>query len=166
MPVWEMVRNASVCTRLNLIAKAAILARTRVLVVEGHADEALLDTYEKERIPLGDRNALLFIRVEQGLIRMTLDYEHARPRQDCRLCDEVQARADAGVPHHLPNRHCLPGKPAVENVAGPAWRRAARGRSFSVVAAQVPGERPGRRPVPEARRHALQPDRHRAACAP
>src|SRR6267378_680331 len=127
------------------------LAWKLALVVEGHADAALLD---RSGFHAGGLRQLA-----RGA------FPHAHPREDRGLCDDFRAAEADRVPDHLPDRHSLPGKPAVENVAGRARRRAARGRSFSVVAAQVPGERPGRGPVPETRRHALQLDRGRTARA-
>ena len=54
-------------------------------------------------------------------------------------------------------------EPAVANAGRLAARRAAGGRPVPVAAARVRGRRPARGPVREARRHALQPARHRPA---
>ena len=131
--------------------------------------EALLDSYEDERIPVArrllnttDRAFRLVVSDNwlAGLFR-TQDTRQDRgvrdePRSGSRRWRFAPSRRPASTTARARCRNRCDGLPA----GAPQ-----RGRPLPVAAAQAAAGRPGRGPVPETRRHAIQSDRDRAACA-
>ena len=138
------------------------------LVVKRHADAALLDSYEQERLPVAQR----LLRTTDRIFTLLVSDSWVAGLFRTRILAKVVARAmtvervrNARVPHHLADRHPLSKGSAVADAGEPSGRRTGGGRPLPVAAPQAAAEWSGRRPVPEARRHALQPAGDRAAGA-
>ncbi len=136
-PVGAQGMNTGLQDAYNLAWKLA-------LVVKGRADGALLDVLRGRARPgrataaEHDRPGVQAGRIRQSARRLAA---HQDPRPDRRVRDEPRTDTEVRVSRRLPDRHPLPEEPPVAISGGPARKRAARGRSLPVAAAQVPGER-------------------------
>ncbi len=160
-PVGAQGMNTGLQDAYNLAWKLA-------LVVEGRADAALLDSYEEERIPVARRllnttdRAFRLVVSDSWLAGLLRTKILARIAAFAMSRERIQRFAfrvvsQIGIQYRK--------SPLSKSLEGLPDKRAARGRSLPVAAAQVAGGRPGRGSVREARRHALQPDRDRTAFA-
>ena len=133
------------------------------------AQAALLDSYEQERLPVARRLLNTTDRAFRLVVSDSWLAGLLRTKVLARIAAFAMRRQrdpEVRVPHRLPDRHPLPRQRPVAIAAGCAGQRAARRRSLPLAAIAARGERPHRGPVPAARRHALQPPRHRPAAAP
>ena len=131
------------------------LAWKLALVVQGRADAALLDTYEQERIPVARRLLETTDRAFQAVVS-----EGWLPRL---LRTTVIARVAATAMKLAPVRRfafrtisqigiSYPQSALSQTLPGLPKGAPGAGERFPVAA-----DRPGQRPLPDARRHALQP---------
>ena len=160
-PVGAQGMNTGLQDAYNLAWKLA-------LVVEGRADAALLDSYEEERIPVArrllnttDRAFRLVVSDSwlAGLLRTKILARVAAFAMSRERIQRFAFRVVSQIGIHYRK------SPLSKSLDGLPDTRAARGRSLPVAAAQVSAGRPDRGSVPETRRHAIQPDRDRAAFA-
>ena len=161
-PVGAQGMNTGLQDAYNLAWKLA-------LVVKGRADAALLDSYEDERMPVAQR--LLEHhrpRVQAGRLgqlarRPAAHEDHWRGSRRsrcassaCRSSRSARSRRPASTTARARCRRSLAGLPDSAPQAGDR---------FPWLRLKLGAERPGRGPVPETRRYALQPARVRPAVA-
>ena len=88
------------------------------LVVKGEAEEALVDSYEEERLPVAQQPAENHRpRLQVGGLRWLVCRiaADANPRADRRICNEHHANSKVCVQYHFADRHKLPGEFIVAN---------------------------------------------------
>ncbi len=125
-PVGAQGMNTGLQDAYNLAWKLA-------LVIEGEAGDTLLDSYEAERLPVARR---LLETTDRGFRLVVSDAALRRPAAHPRagplrrLRDGARARAAAGVPHRVADRHPLPRRAAGDLAGRPAVRGAAAGDRF------------------------------------
>ena len=132
-PVGAQGMNTGLQDAYNLGWKLA-------LVVKGQASDALLGTYEDERIPVARR---LLNTTDRAFKLVVADNWLAglfRTKILARIAAFALSRKaiqECGLPHRLADRDKLPEKPALEITAALACRRASGRRPLSVAAAPV-----------------------------
>ena len=142
------------------------LAWKLALVISDRADQSLLDTYEAERRPfaqqlLATTDRAFRVVVSDGWLAGMLRTQVVPRVAAIAMRRKQVQRAAFRTISQIGIRYR--SEPAFAHARGREQEGAAGRRSVSVAAAQV--SRAGRagRPVPAHGRHALQPDRHRAA---
>ena len=136
-PVGAQGMNTGLQDAYNLAWKLA-------LVVKGQADAALLDTYEAERMPVAQR----LLRTTDRAFKLVVSDSWVAGLFRTQIIARIvafamtqRARAQARVPHHLPDRHPLPEKRAVADAGGRAGGAPRAGDRFPWLRAQASGQR-------------------------